>query len=62
LGQLKEPLKSFYAGCAGDSTYPDPRAHVCAMCSWKEPHYTFWRDNLWWWTGPLPEYNDSDPY
>lgn len=57
----QQELLSYYPDCAGDPTNPD--AWVCLLCRWGNvPHYNFAPANLWWWTGPEPEYADGYPY
>lgn len=43
---LRSPIRKFYDNCA---------AGGCTLCSpLKQFHYSFARDHLYWWTGPLP--------
>ena len=40
---MREPVKSFYPDCSGGG---------CTMCNQLDlPHYTFAKDQLFWWTG-----------
>ena len=57
---LRQPIRGLYRGLAG---LPDcygrlvsggNTTYICPLCHVNENHYTFARDNLWWWYGPFP--------
>lgn len=35
-------------------TYPNCKSGGCALCNLRTPHYSFAKDQLFWWTGPIP--------
>jgi len=57
---LTRPILGMYRGLGG---WPDcygrisTTSWICPLCSIGEPHYTFAKDNLWWWTGKFPYMN-----
>lgn len=42
---LRSPVKRSYPNC---------KAGGCALCELHTPHYSFAKDHLFWWTGPVP--------
>lgn len=46
LELMRTPIKPFYPGCA---------AGGCTFCNeLNTPHYSFAKEHLYWWTGPIP--------
>ena len=54
LDVLRVPIKKRYRECWGGSQ--NSSTYVCMLCEVSVAHYSFWRDQMWWWTGPVPQY------
>ncbi|MBN2446221.1 MAG: DUF1559 domain-containing protein [Phycisphaerae bacterium] len=58
LYRANSPLGDCYGLVRGETN--PRRQYICAICkesfgAGATPHYNFSRNNMWWWTGPLPE-------